>query len=152
MNVGMPGTGVGGIFFVLCAILAVPIEIVRTLAGRSSPRRRREALYHALVAIGMVSVLAASYALLRTLIALGSSRSGGRSAAAAVPPLLPVAPVLLAIAVLVAILLAGAAAHLVAGRRDSRSARAAETPLERLLRAFEQVEALELPRHRDPSS
>lgn len=41
MNAGIPGIGLGGLFFVLSAFLMLFIEIVRTLQGRSNLKRWR---------------------------------------------------------------------------------------------------------------
>ena len=39
MNVGLPGTGIGGLFYVLTAFLMPLLELGRTLRGRSSLQR-----------------------------------------------------------------------------------------------------------------
>jgi hypothetical protein len=36
MSAGLPGFGLGGLFFVICALLAPGVELVRTARGRSS--------------------------------------------------------------------------------------------------------------------
>jgi hypothetical protein len=41
MTAGLPGVGIGGIFYLLCALFMPLIEIVNTLRGRSSIRRWR---------------------------------------------------------------------------------------------------------------
>jgi hypothetical protein len=41
MHVGLPGTGIGGLFYLLCALLMPCHELVRTLRGQSSWARWR---------------------------------------------------------------------------------------------------------------
>ncbi|MBI3776441.1 MAG: hypothetical protein HY273_13005 [Gammaproteobacteria bacterium] len=39
MNAGLPGTGIGGVFYLLCALLMPFYEVVKTLRGESNWRR-----------------------------------------------------------------------------------------------------------------
>ncbi len=39
MNVGLPGTGIGGLFYLITAFLMPVVELVRTMQGRSSWQR-----------------------------------------------------------------------------------------------------------------
>lgn len=41
-NAGLPGTGLGGLFYVLLALSMPIVELVATLQGRSSPERWRQ--------------------------------------------------------------------------------------------------------------
>jgi len=123
MNVGLPGAGIGGLFFILCAILTAPIELVRAVRGRGSRRRSRQALQHTLVALGMAAALSVTYVLVRLALRATASRRLERHGSARLhhelPALLPVAPVLVTVALLVAIL-AVAAAQLVVHRLRHR--------------------------------
>jgi sterol desaturase/sphingolipid hydroxylase (fatty acid hydroxylase superfamily) len=119
MNAGLPGAGLGGLFLILCAIVALPIEIIRAIRGRGSRRRSHQAFQHTLVALAMSGALFLTYRLVRLETAAatrsqlhGSVRQADRDA---LPALLPIAPMLLTLAVLAAIL-ALAAAHLVVHR------------------------------------
>ena len=54
MSAGLPGLGLGGLFFVICALLAPFAELVRTLRGRSSAARWAETLRQFGLAVAMV--------------------------------------------------------------------------------------------------
>jgi hypothetical protein len=117
MNVGLPGAGLGGLFLILCAILATPLELIRAIQGRGSRRRSHQALRHTLVALAMSAALFATYRLVRLFLHTATRAQGSvrRPDGDTLPALLPIAPMLLALAVLAAIL-ALAAAHLVVHR------------------------------------
>lgn len=57
MIVGLPGTGIGGLFYLLLVALMPLHEIVLTLRGRSSWRRWRFVLRHLALAAGIVGSL-----------------------------------------------------------------------------------------------
>lgn len=61
MNVGLPGAGLGGLFFLVCALLTIPIELVRTLLGRGSRARWKRAVHHTTLAGLVVTVLGGTY-------------------------------------------------------------------------------------------
>ena len=61
MTVGIPGAGLGGLFFVVCALLTIPVELVRTVLGRSSKARWRRAVHHTALATSIIVVLGATY-------------------------------------------------------------------------------------------
>jgi hypothetical protein len=55
MSAGLPGCGLGGLFFVLCALLAPLSEIVRTVRGRSSLAAWAQTLRQFGIALAMVA-------------------------------------------------------------------------------------------------
>ena len=58
MNAGLPGTGIGGLFYVLLALLMPVRELYLTARGRSSRERWRLVLQQAAIALGIVASLA----------------------------------------------------------------------------------------------
>ncbi len=95
MSAGMPGLGLGGLFFVLSALLAPVVELRRTAQGRSSAAAWRQVGRQFAIALTMVLVVA---------------------------PLVPWVPVGITAALLVTVLLAAKAAQL--GLRGARRFRA----------------------------
>ncbi len=57
MTVGIPGTGLGGLFYFLLVALMPFRELVLTLRRRSSLARWRRVAYHLLILGGMLGVL-----------------------------------------------------------------------------------------------
>jgi sterol desaturase/sphingolipid hydroxylase (fatty acid hydroxylase superfamily) len=123
MNVGLPGAGLGGLFVILCAILTTPIEIVRAIRGKSSRRRMRQAFQTTLVALCMAAALSVTFLLVRLVLEPGASERAGKHSSVPphheLPALLPIAPVLVTLALLV-VVLALAASHLVVHRLRHR--------------------------------
>ena len=105
MSAGLPGAGLAGVFFVLSALFAVPLEAVRTVRGRSSRAAWMRVTRNAALAVAMIAALQLFFmgisAIARELI--------GKSA---LPKTLPVAPVLMSLAVLVIVLLTAKALEL----------------------------------------
>jgi hypothetical protein len=58
MSAGLPGLGLGGLFFVLSALLAPLPELRRTVAGRSSAAAWRQVGRQFAIALAMVAVVA----------------------------------------------------------------------------------------------
>lgn len=58
MNAGLPGTGIGGLFYVLLALLMPVRELYLTARGRSSRERWRVVLGQVAIALGIVASLA----------------------------------------------------------------------------------------------
>lgn len=58
MNAGLPGTGIGGLFYVLLALLMPVRELYLTARGRSSRERWRRVLRQVAIALGIVASLA----------------------------------------------------------------------------------------------
>jgi hypothetical protein len=95
MSAGLPGLGLGGLFFVLSALVAPVVELRRTAQGRSSRAAWRQVGRQFALAVVMVAVVA---------------------------PFVPWAPVGITTALLVAVLLAAKGAQL--ALRGARSVRA----------------------------
>jgi hypothetical protein len=55
MTAGLPGTGLGGVFYLLSAFLMPFVEVVNTLRGRSSLRRWRMVAQQFGILVGIVS-------------------------------------------------------------------------------------------------
>jgi hypothetical protein len=110
VSAGLPGAGLAGLFFILSAILAVPIELVRTVRGRSSRQAWLGVGRHVGLAVAMIVVLEVAFA---AVSALTAEVSGKR----ALPPVLPHLPVLLTLAVLVTVLATTKALELALRRR-----------------------------------
>lgn len=60
MSAGIPGIGLGGLFFILSALLAPFGELARTLRGRSSRERWARVLAHFAMAVAMVLMIQAT--------------------------------------------------------------------------------------------
>lgn len=58
MSAGMPGLGLGGLFFVLSALLAPFVELGRTARGRSAPGAWRQVGRQFAMAFAMVAAVA----------------------------------------------------------------------------------------------
>ena len=57
MNVGLPGTGLAGLFYLATALLMPLLELARTLAGRSSVARWRLVALQSGLALGVIGGL-----------------------------------------------------------------------------------------------
>ena len=57
MSAGLPGLGLGGLFFVLSALLAPAVELGRTARGQSSPEAWRQCGRQFALALAMVAVV-----------------------------------------------------------------------------------------------
>jgi hypothetical protein len=62
VSAGLPGAGLAGLFFILSAILAVPIELVRTVSGRSSRQAWLGVGRHVGLAVAMIMALEFAFA------------------------------------------------------------------------------------------
>jgi hypothetical protein len=69
MAAGLPGVGLSGTFFIVSALVAVPLELIRTLRGQGSFARWSEVLRHFALAITMIAGLLLSYAALQFALA-----------------------------------------------------------------------------------
>jgi hypothetical protein len=129
MTAGLPGAGIGGLFFVLSAYFMLVVEIQRTLRGRSSLARWRGVLRNVAIATAMVVAVTAVVWLVHRLAypPAPSGRAGDHGTA---DQLVPFSPVLLALAVLGAVLRAAFVLRLVAGRKRTAFSEPsrAETP------------------------
>jgi hypothetical protein len=61
MSAGLPGVGLSGLFFIVSALLMLPLEIVHTLRGRSSRARWATVMRHFLTALAMLAALELFY-------------------------------------------------------------------------------------------
>lgn len=68
MNAGLPGTGLGGLFYLLLALAMPVIELVRTLRGDRSPERWRLALTQSGIALGIIGATVAVVVAVRLLV------------------------------------------------------------------------------------
>jgi hypothetical protein len=65
MAAGLPGVGLSGIFFIISALVAVPLEVIRTARGESSFSRWSNVLRHFALAILMIGAMELFYSVLR---------------------------------------------------------------------------------------
>lgn len=115
MNAGLPGTGLGGIFYLLLA-LAMPVrEIYLTARGRSSRERWRVVLRQLTLALGIVATVAASVWVLGRTLPDDLGRTTGQIGVAA--------PVVTAAVLVVLTLVVRVWALLDASTRRARGAR-----------------------------
>lgn len=101
MSAGLPGLGLGGIFFILSALIAPLGELVRTARGRSSVARWVQVGRQFGLAVAMIAAVDATLRLVYLLalaVGVGSPRTPEGLTA------LPLLPVLVTISVLMAVL------------------------------------------------
>jgi hypothetical protein len=108
MSAGLPGLGLGGLFFVLSALLAPLPELWRTLAGRSSMRAWRQVGRQFAIALAMVAAVELA---LRGLLFAGGLIGGGDPSGRGLIAM-PLAPIGITLALLATVLLAAKAAQL----------------------------------------
>lgn len=126
MNVGLPGTGIAGLFYLLAALWMPVHELIRTARGRGDARRRRLVRAQTGMALGIIFVLWGTAWLLGLLLLppptavpdAAATADGGAAGSAA--QFLGVAPALAAFVTLVAVLLAVEALRLLARSRRRR--------------------------------
>jgi hypothetical protein len=103
MSAGLPGVGLSGTFFILSALLTLPLEVVRTLRGQSSFARWAVVLRHFATASAMIAGLVLCYGALhlvfthlsRLLVHAHGALVSGHAVAGALPArAVPVLPVL----------------------------------------------------------
>ena len=68
MNAGLPGTGLGGVFYLLLALLMPVRELYLTVRGRSSRERWALVLRQFALACGILAALFATQAALLALL------------------------------------------------------------------------------------
>ena len=124
MAAGLPGVGLSGLFFIASALLMVPLELVRTVRGRSSLARWATVLRHFATAIVMIGALELFYLGLRFVVSELSHLSGGGDGigpAKHIPQTVPVLPVLATACLVTTIVLLAKAAELCSRAAHSRS-------------------------------
>lgn len=60
MNVGLPGTGLGGIFYLFCALVMLAVELVRLARGKGDKELLRIAAIQSAMAVGMMLAVVAT--------------------------------------------------------------------------------------------
>lgn len=128
MSAGLPGMGLSGLFFLVSALFALPVEIVRTVRGRSSPERWATVFRHLALAVTMMIVLEMAYLALRLVLKLlsGSAQSGrAQHPGSIVVQMLPTTPLLITLGLILVLVCAGKLAQLiaVAARRRPKATR-----------------------------
>lgn len=106
MSAGLPGLGLGGLFFILTALIAPAIELVRAARGQSSREAWRSVGRQ--FGIAVVMIIAVELTLRGALLAI-SLAGGGEGASDRGPIALPIVPLGITVA-LVATVLTGAKA------------------------------------------
>jgi hypothetical protein len=111
VNVGLPGTGLAGLFYLLAALFMPLWQLLRALRGRSRPGEWRIVWQQAGIALGILLALSATGWLLGLLLVgtVGPASSGGTGDQALrqrVANMLGAAPPLLALITLITVLLA----------------------------------------------
>jgi hypothetical protein len=134
MTAGIPGIGLGGLFFVISALLMVILELYRTVRGRSSLARWRFVGYQAAIAAGIVLATAAALWLLELALpgdpldarvgtgrGAGAGGESGESLAVALSTIpLSATPILGTLAFLVMVLCLAEALRWVVGRAPGK--------------------------------
>lgn len=101
MSAGLPGLGLGGLFFVLSALLAPAFELRRTLSGDSTPGAWRQVWRQ--FAIALCMVVAVDLAL-RAVLALAALAGTGPGPGGQGLTALPLAPIGLTMALMLIVL------------------------------------------------
>lgn len=128
MSAGLPGVGLSGVFFILSALLMVPLEIRRTIRGQSSVARWVTVLRNLAIALAMIVCVELAYAVMRLAVGLfvpHGGDGGDRSRTANAFHMLPVAPSLATVGIIAFLLLAAKLAQLLSRSRRSRVVRKA---------------------------
>ena len=113
MNVGLPGTGIGGLFYLVTAFLMPVIELVHLLRGRSSLKRWRMVASQFSLAAGVIGGLWLTAFVLRQLFPTASLAAAGASRASQrVSQMMGVTPTYVTVLTLAGVVLAVEALHL----------------------------------------
>jgi hypothetical protein len=120
MAAGLPGFGLSGVFFVVSALLMLPIEVVSTLRGRSSLARWAGVLRSAGIALAILAAVELTYAALHFAVTqLSGSVTGARGSLAQphgrtmdVVRAIPVLPVLATLGLVAIVTVSAKAAEL----------------------------------------
>jgi hypothetical protein len=137
MSAGLPGVGLSGLFFVASALLMLPLEIVRTIRGRSSLERWAAVLRHLAIAATMITVLGLAYVALQLVLEQLSGSSGadhGQHSGPGGVEILPMTPLLITLGVVLLFVCTGKLAQLLsrapARRRPAPAVHRRSTPIE----------------------
>jgi hypothetical protein len=127
MTAGLPGAGIGGLFFILSAYFMLVLEIARTVRGRSSLTRWRFVLRNVGIATAMVAAVTATIWLVHGLLfSTSTDTTNAKSPHGTTDRLVPLAPVLIALAVLAVVLLTACLAQFVVRREPGPAHRLAD--------------------------
>ncbi len=103
MNVGLPGTGIGGLFYLVTALLMPVFEMLQTLRGRSNLKRWRVVLAQSGLAASIIGGLWLTSRCLHRMVPMMPQRAIS-SASTHADKVLGVTPTALTIWMLVALL------------------------------------------------
>jgi hypothetical protein len=109
MSAGLPGLGLGGLFFVISALLAPAFELGRAARGRSSARAWRQVGRQFALALAMIVAVELA---LRGLLLAGAGLGAGTDPGGQGLTALPLTPIGITTALLLAVLLAAKCAQL----------------------------------------
>ena len=90
MSAGLPGIGLGGLFFIISALLAPLVEIVRTLRGTSSLEAWIGVARNFSLAVVMIVAIELTLRLAQVAISGAGAEQAGEGAGAIAMPLVPV--------------------------------------------------------------
>jgi hypothetical protein len=108
MTAGLPGTGIGGLFFILSAFFMIIVELGRTIRGNSSLARWRMVGRQAAVAAAMVAAVTVTIWLVHRLLFPAPSKAeaaGGKASSGLTHEIVPFVPLLITLAMLMLVLL-----------------------------------------------
>lgn len=113
MTVGLPGAGIGGLFYLASTLLLPVRSLTRRLRGRPDPISRRQLTHSVLLAGGIIGALWVAGWLLAFVMPdeMLSVRAGTGAGTATMTSAIPVATFAIAVGTLVFVLLAVEAAH-----------------------------------------
>jgi hypothetical protein len=117
VSAGLPGLGLGGLFFVLLALLAPFVELIRTMRGRSSVVAWRAVGRQFALALTMIATVALT---LRLLYALADATGLAGPHSDRSPTVLALRPVGIMLGLLACVLAAAKAMQLIASIRTRR--------------------------------
>lgn len=120
MSAGLPGLGLGGLFFILSALALPLFELARTARGESSAQSWLAVARQFGLAVAMIAAIDAVFRLLDALVAGDAPGGGGLLA-------MPIGPVLVTIGILAMVLAGAKALQLLAWLRTARAARASSS-------------------------
>ena len=111
MSAGLPGLGLGGLFFILLGLLAPFVELIRTARGRSSVAAWRAAGRQFALALTMIAAIELT---LRLFFWLADATGLARSLSDGSPTVLPLRSIGITLGLLVCVLAAAKALQLTA--------------------------------------
>ena len=117
MSAGLPGLGLGGLFFILLALLAPFVELIRTARGRSSVAAWRVVGRQFALALTMVAAVELT---LRVLYGLADATGLAGPVSGGSPTALALRPIGITLGLLVCVLAAAKAMQLIATIRTHR--------------------------------